>query len=263
MKFLLVSTQNVERIFDATKAIEKRLTDSEIMGMGLIFGRPGLGKSMAMKAYHVRSAKFGRVKTVLVRAMAHWTVSSMLKDLLKELNQSPNAYRKDAMFDQIADTLKAEPAVIIIDEIDSIAGKREMIGMLKDIHDVTQSAVLMVGEERVDALLQRYQSFYNRMNRAAVVQVANHSADDVQQVIQQRCEVAVSPEVCEAIHVETGGRSMRSVLDRIREIEAFARNNDCKSVGVAEYKRAMRVEPALKVIAMALKEVARAEDSNA
>jgi Cdc6-like AAA superfamily ATPase len=240
MKYVLVSTQNVQRIFDATKAIEKRLQDSEIMGMGLIFGRPGLGKTMTLDAYHARSHKLGRVRTVFVRAMSHWTETSMLKDVLKEMGQSPNAYRKDAMFDQLRDALKAEPAIIIMDEVDAIAGNRRMIGMLKDMHDVTGCGFLMVGEERVDALLQRYQSFYNRMNRGAVVQVTNHSADDVRLVIQQRCDVEVAPEVCDAIHAETGGRSIRSVIDKIRELEAFARNNDCKRIGAAEYRKVSR-----------------------
>jgi hypothetical protein len=217
--------------------LEARLSDQEIMGMGLIFGRPGLGKSMALDAYHARSAKAKRIRTVKVRAMAHWTEASMLRALLEAVGQEPRAYRKDLMFDQLRETLSHEPAIILIDEIDSIAGKREMIATLKDIHDVTGCGILMIGEERVDGLLRRYESFYNRMNRGALVHLENHSESDVSEVVAQRCDVEVAPEVCAEIYAATGGRSMRSVVDAIRDIEGFARANDCRRIGMAEYRK--------------------------
>jgi len=236
MKNVLASTQNVLRFMDAAKALEARLTDDQIMGMGLVFGKPGLGKTMALDAYYIRNHKAGRVRTVKVRAMAHWTEASMLKSLLVAVGQAPDRYRKDAMFDQLVEALRGDPAIFLIDEIDAIAGSRSMIAMLKDIHDVTGSAILMIGEERVDALLKRYESFYNRMNLGALAHLGNHSVADVQLCVEQRCDVEVSPDVCAEIHAETGGRSMRSVVDRIRDIEAFARANGVNGVGMAEYR---------------------------
>ena len=121
MKYVLVATSNVQRFMDATKALEARLSDAEIMGMGLVYGRPGLGKTMAMDVYHSRARKKGVLNVVKLRAMAHWTEASMMKDLLHALGRSPRQYRKDVMFDRMTEALRPDPALFLIDEIDAIA----------------------------------------------------------------------------------------------------------------------------------------------
>jgi Cdc6-like AAA superfamily ATPase len=246
MKFELVSTRNVERMFEALNALEARLSDPQIMGMGLIYGRPGLGKSMATDMYVVRRKKKG-LRAVKVRAMAHWSETSMIKDILKALGPEPRAYRTDIMMEQIAETLKEEKAVIIIDEMDAIAGSRKMIAILKDIHDVTESAIMMIGEERVDGLLRRYESFYNRMNISAVVHVASHREEDVKSVIDTRSECPVEPDVCAEIYALTGGKSMRSVVDKIREMEAYADMNGLDRFSLTDYRR-MNGKPFMEAV---------------
>jgi len=160
----------------------------------------------------------------------------MMKDLLHALGRSPRQYRKDVMFDRMTEALRPDPALFLIDEIDAIAESRRMIAMLKDLHDVTGSAILLIGEERVNGLLRRFEAFYNRMNAAALVHMQDHTMEDVAAVIRRRCEVEVAPEVCAEIH-RAIGRSMRSVIDRIRDMEAFARANDIGRIGPAEYRR--------------------------
>jgi hypothetical protein len=123
-----------------------------------------------------------------------------------------------------------------MDEVDAIAGHRKLIAMLKDVHDVTGSAILLIGEERVDGLLRRFESFYNRVNTAALVHVGNHTPEDVQAVIQQRCEFPVEPDVCREIFDTTGGKSMRTVIDRIREMETYARANGVQRITKTEYR---------------------------
>jgi len=237
MKFELASTRNIDRFMDAVKALEGRLADTEKMGLGLVYGEPGLGKTLAMEVYHARSKKAGRIRTVMVRALDIWTQSSMLKDILGALGCAPLAYRKDIMFDQIRDELRGKPAIFLIDEIDKIAGSRSMLGILKDIHDVTGSSILMIGEERVNDLLTRFHSFYNRMNRSAVVKLKDHTQEDVGRVIEQRCEVPVETAVVRAIHQEVGGKSMRSVLDRISDMEQFSQTNCLKAITLGDYNQ--------------------------
>jgi Cdc6-like AAA superfamily ATPase len=236
MKHRMVPTSNVERFFAAAHALEGRLSDPEVMGLGLVYGKPGLGKSMALEAYHSGQKRGGRVRTVPVLAMAHWSISSMLLALLRAVGQEPTRYRSDAMFDELADSLISRPAVLLVDEIDDIAGHRVMIHTLKKIHDVTGSAVLMIGEERVDGLLRRFESFYSRFNRSAIVHLTHHTAEDIKNVVEQRCEVFVEGEVCTALYEESGGKSMRSVIDRIREIEAWCATNRVKQFTLKEWR---------------------------
>jgi len=122
-----------------------------------------------------------------------------------------------------------------------------MIATLKDIHDVTQSAVLMIGEERVDGLLKRFESFYNRFNQSAVVHLIQYTIEDVMLVVQQRCELPVEDKVCTALFEQSGGRSMRTVIDRVREIEAWAMTNSIKQFTFQEW-RAMTGRRALRQV---------------
>ena len=244
MKYVLVSTNNVRRYMAAAEALEMRLTDREVMGMGLVYGRPGLGKTMWLEYYKSQMAKReGHVRAFLVRALEIWTEASMLKDLLAAIGQTPRQYRKDAMFDQLIEDLTNLPAIFIIDEIDSIAESRRLIAVLKDLNDITGSAILMVGEQRVDGLLRRYEAFYNRLNTSAIVNVSGHSAADVEAVITQRCDVAVDADVCREIY-DAVGKSMRSVIDQIRAMERISRNNGWKRVGLAEYRVMGHQKPA-------------------
>ena len=260
MRYTLVSTTNVERFFAAANAVEARLSDREIMGLGLVYGRPGLGKSMALEAYHAGQKRANRVRTVAVRALAHWSVSSMLESLLRAAGYEPMIYRRNVMFDQLAEDLTRHPALLLVDEVDAIAGHRPMMSILKDIHDVTQSAVLMIGEERVDGLLRRFESFYNRFNSSALVHLTHHTADDVRNIVQARCELPVQDEVCEALYKESGGKSMRSVIDRIREIEAWCATNGIKEFGLKEWARitSRRVVREAKPLTHAVREVGNA-----
>jgi Cdc6-like AAA superfamily ATPase len=237
MRFELVSTRNVRRILDALTALEKRLTDAEVAGMGLVYGRPGLGKPVTVTKYHATSSAEGRIRTVFVRALAHWNESGLLRGLLEALGHYPKSNRKDAMFDRIIDELNQKQAIFLIDEVDSLASSRQMIAILKDIHDLSRSAFLLIGEDRVDGILRRYGSFYNRIHRSTLAQLEDHSAGDVHAVIKVRCEIAVDTGVCSEIHKLTGGKSMRSVLDQVRDMEWYAKTNGLKRITIEDFRR--------------------------
>lgn len=236
MRKEIASTENTRRIQKALSNLETRLKDPEIMGLGLIYGQPGLGKTMTVERYCVQAYRQERVLVAWVRAKGIWTEASMLHDILEALGIAARKYRKDVMLREIIDALNTEPAMILIDEIDAIAEKKDLVRILKDIHDMTSCAIAMIGEERVEGLLRRYQSFYNRLNLDALVYLTGHTADDVTKVIRKRCDVAVAQEVCDEIHRSVGKKSMRSVIDRIREIEAFAATNSIKQFGMADYQ---------------------------
>ena len=105
---------------------------------------------------------------------------------------------------------------------------------------MTGSAVLMVGEERSDGLLRRHESLYNRINHSALVHLTGHTARDVHAVIAERCDVAVDPAVCSEIHATIGKVSMRSVIERIRDIEAYAMTNDIEQFKLSDYRQMLR-----------------------
>lgn len=240
MKNVLVPTRNTRGFFEVCKALEGRLSDYEVVGLGLVYGNPGLGKTMALEAYHARCRATGNILTYKVRAMSFWTDQrTVLRGLLDAMGVDPHKSTKDFMFDTVCEQLATRPAIFLLDEVDSIAESRRVMALLKDIHDVAGAAILMVGEERVDKILRRYMSFYNRINGAALCRMQENTEEDVTAVVTHRCEFAVAPEVCGLICQELG-RSLRSVIDRIRDIEAFARVNNVSVIGLREYRQLTR-----------------------
>lgn len=237
MKKDLVSTTNTVRIMEATGAIEQRRHDTEISGIALVFGQPGLGKTHTLRKYHVDKRMDQSVRSLWTRASVTWTESGMLRALLKAMGMLPEVYRKDVMREQLIDALRQRFSVFIVDEMDAIAESRKLISLLKEIHDESGCSFVLIGEERVDALIKRYTSFYNRINDSARVHLSGHTAEDVANVVRVRCEWPVDPEVCREIHRRFGSKSMRSVIDTIRKLESFARTNPVKMIGMTEYRR--------------------------
>ena len=243
MKHLLVHTENALRIWAAGMALEESLMQDDVRGLGLVYGAPGLGKTMAVEEYNVRTNKEGRHTAILVRALAIWTETSMLKDLLAACGKSAGVYRKDVFYDELKKHLQ-DPVIFIIDQIDAIAEKRAMVTILQDIHDQTRSPILMVGEDRVDGILRRHTAFHSRINTSAIVRVSYPNEGDVKAMVDQRCDFPVAPEVSHEIF-RMVGRSMRHVVDMIRALEMVARANDLTKIGISELRMAMDIRPAL------------------
>jgi len=238
MKNLLASTNNVKRFLAACQALEARLSDDSIVGLGLVYGRPGLGKTLTMTHYHSLSARKGLIQTYMVRALSIWTETSMLKDLLLAVGQAPSVYRKDVCYAELQERLRQRPAVFLIDQIDAVAEKRTMVSILHDLHDNTSTAFLMIGEDRVDGILRRYTAFYSRINTSALVRMGDPTLEDVQEVIEKRCDYPVAPEVVVEVH-RMVGQSMRLVVDMIRSLEWVARMNQRDRIGMAELRKVL------------------------
>lgn len=240
MKNVLVSTENVQRILSATKALELRMGDPEIAGLGLITGDPGLGKTLAAKHYTAQAARRNRFPAVYIRALAVWTPASMLKSFLRELGREPDSYRTDLMFDTIIEHLERKPTFFLVDEADSFAGITQLVRIIKDIHDMTSCVFLLIGESRVQRILARYTSFFNRINTSAIVELGAFSAGDIEAVIHGRSEITITQPVCDAISTTFSG-SMRSIIDTIRGLELWGRANDRKEIALSDYKQALGI----------------------
>lgn len=239
MKNVFVSTGHVNRFARAAAVLEQRFTDKEVMGIGFIQGSPGKGKTRWMRHYDAMSRKQGQVRTVAVMAKGIWTPTSMLKDLNAAVGGATQSYRKDALFDELERCLRDHPAMILIDEADVVAESKDMVRILKNIHDLTQSAILLFGELGLKSLLKRFHSFFNRINTDAIITAGDNTEEDVAALIKARCEVPVERDVCKAVFEDGGNFSLRTVVDQVRAMERLAENNNIQTVTLREY-RALR-----------------------
>jgi chromosomal replication initiation ATPase DnaA len=241
MKNELVSTENVRRCQAAAAELEGRFEDRELIGLGLIHGRPGLGKTTWLRYHKAQMVrKENGIQVGFVRALAIWSEASMLKDLLGALGTLPIKYRKAEMYDQLLDILEQSPTEILIDEIHQIAGSAGMMGIIKDLHDMTGCVVIMAGELRTDGLLRRHESFHDRLNAGAIITLREHTPDDMTAIVKGRCELEVEPEVCRAI-CGGRGRTVRQLLRQIREIESYGRASGIKRFTMKDFRHMGRL----------------------
>jgi hypothetical protein len=84
--------------------------------------------------------------------------------------------------------------------------------------------IALVGEVSLERLLKRDDSCMDRVNHNAIVDIHPHSADEVAQIVRERCEHPVSVDVGHAIHNELSqinSDSVRAVEDWIEGIEQY------------------------------------------
>lgn len=138
--------------------------------IGVLYGFSGYGKTTA--ASFARNMKDG----IYVAARSVWREKSLLQKLAEELGISQPGRTAASLLDQLIVTLNAEPRALIIDEMDHLV-RKQVVEVIRDIHDHTPSPILLVGMEQLPAKLKEWEQFDNRVLVATAAQPA--SAEDV------------------------------------------------------------------------------------
>jgi len=156
----LIQTVNVIR---AQQCIDFLLTrpKQEIVGLGMLYGKPGLGKT----TFATRTA-FRNGYTYL-RLEATSTPKTFAKELLSNLYRSygygdyiPHG-STNTLFKQCVQVLcEQQDVVIIIDEIDYAFRYYQLLGSIRDLADETLAVILLIGMQEAKDKLSRIDSHY-------------------------------------------------------------------------------------------------------
>ncbi len=141
------------------RAVMEQLTTrtASLPGIGVFYGHPGMGKSMACAAAH--SAHRG---SVYIEVRDHFTKKSFLEAILADMAIKPER-TAGMMFDQACDELLRSRRPLIVDMADYLV-KRHLVDTLLDLYEGSGAPVLLVGEEMFPAKLQREsERFYDRV----------------------------------------------------------------------------------------------------
>ncbi|WP_289145049.1 ATP-binding protein [uncultured Sphingobium sp.] len=176
-------------------AIECQEAGADSPRMGLFYGYSGYGKTIAASFVTARTG------AVYVAAQSVWSQRSLLEAIAEELGITRLEKTAPKILRQIVDQLNHEPRTLIIDETDHLVNKRS-VEIIRDIHDSTQIAILMIGEEALPAKLKEWERFDNRILIATPAQPASIAdayklrdhyctrvrvADDLAELFQARC----------------------------------------------------------------------------
>lgn len=134
--------------------------------MGLLYGFSGYGKTVAAA---FTSARTG---AIYVQAQSIWTVRSLLEAIAAELGIARIEKTSPRILAQIIEQLNRTPVDIIIDEMDHLV-RRGFVEIIRDIHDGTRIAILLIGEESLPSKLKTWERFDNRILVATAAQPAS------------------------------------------------------------------------------------------
>lgn len=217
MKRTFAITKNVERFTAGIEAIETPIKGR--VGMGLLFGEPGTGKTEMTQKYAADN------DYPYIRATDIMSRRSLLARIVGELGEAP-AFRADELFNQAVEQLLDRPRTLIIDEVDYLC-RGGMVEVLRDLNDITNVPILLVGMHQVDKKLKRFRHLWDRFS--AVIRFRTFDLADVEKLAKQICEVDITPEGIKFIHDRGFGKFRRTMVWFARA-ERIARVNKLEQV---------------------------------
>lgn len=197
-------TSNIGLIHTTMEALTER--SAGLPGIGTFYGPSGLGKSFGT-SYASHPAGFNGIY-VCCRSIE--TKKSFAELICKSIGIQARG-NVPAIFDEIVQVLVASNRPLIVDEVDYIVDSRTL-EFIRDLHDASGAAVLLIGEEHLPAKLKKHERFDNRV---LVWQPAVRCtpADFDHLAKQYVGDIEIAPELKKRVLNETNGITRRVVVN--------------------------------------------------
>lgn len=217
MKQTFAITKNVKMFLAGADTVEKDIKGR--VGMGLVYGEPGTGKTeMAIKFAADNDLPYIRATDIMSRR-------TLLSKIVAELGEAP-AFRSDDLFNQAVEILLETPRTLIVDEVDYLC-RGGMVEVLRDLNDITNNAIIMVGMHQVDKKLKRFRHLWDRFSAVVRFQVFDEA--DIAGLAEQICEVPISKDGVKYI-LDRGAGKFRRTMVWFSRAERMARLSNLDEV---------------------------------
>ncbi|PCJ57876.1 MAG: hypothetical protein COA65_09025 [Rhodospirillaceae bacterium] len=225
MRPKFVKTANVDRFLAAAASLDDRgAPEASII---MVQGNAGHGKSRAGQWWAVQhDAVFLRLKAA---ATPHW----VLTDLVTELGEAAPAHSCEGLFAQATGMLAKNPRPIIVDEVENAFNDIKTLESIRDISDLVEIPLVLLGREWVWSKLRTKPQFRTRIGARADFLPA--TMKDVQLCFDELCEVPVTPEVIEQVFRESEGH-IRDIVKAIANVERIGKRNKGQQVALDHIK---------------------------
>lgn len=196
----------------ASQALERAIGRApNLPGVVTLHGPSGYGKTMSA-AYCAN-----RWNGIYVECRSFFTAKSLMLAILREAGIVP-ARTLAEMLDQINDELLSSARPLIVDEVDHIV-ETKALQLLRDIHDASKCALMLIGEEWLPRKLAHTERFHNRV---LVWQPAAPATEaDARQLARFYCNgVEIADDLLKKIHGASRAVARRICvnLDEAREV---------------------------------------------
>jgi DNA transposition AAA+ family ATPase len=202
-------------------------TKTENVGLGLLYGRAGLGKTR----WASRTAQDNGY--VYLRLESNITGKDFLRNLLYKLVEKTMPYyvpqgTQNELYNQILDILYREfDSVIIIDEVDYGFSNEKILASIRDLADQSLATFVLVGMERAKEKLAKMNAYYfDRCN--AFFEFKALSYDDADKILKELCDIKVDAEITKYIHQRCNGtmRILNKYIDAVERIGKKMKKNE-------------------------------------
>lgn len=231
MRKHFVETENVQRFFQALKALEKR--GAEECSLMVVDGAPGLGKTTALEWWAAQN------NLIFLRALKEWSPQWFLSDLLGKLRVSPQhsfqrRYRQaiEALSTrQYQADIAKKPFAVVVDEADHISRNARIIETIRDFSDNTGLVFVLVGMGKIRDNLTAFPQVASRISRYVRFEPASRA--DVRALADGLCETPVADDVVGFVHQASGGYN-REIKEALARVEQQGRRNGGQPVKLAD-----------------------------
>ena len=140
-------------------ALEALMTrHANVAGMGVLYGPPGRGKSMAA------GAMVAQYRAYYVQVRRVWSVKVVLQKVLLEMGvAAPNKATTADLLDLITAQLAKSSRPLILDEADYLIRSDSLIETVRDIYEGSKKPVLLVGTDELRVGLRRWKQMHSRV----------------------------------------------------------------------------------------------------
>lgn len=223
--------KNVKRAQQTLQTLLSR-PRSEMVGLGLIYGAPGLGKTRFAKRTAFTQGY------VYMQLEATMNQRAFLKALLRTLQTfysvpAPIKGSRHVLYEEVRDLLLSAPdTVIFIDEIDYAFRDKLLLGTIRDLVDTTPVTIMLFGMQGAyHSLLKANAHYFDRCN--AFYEFEALEIEDIKLICKDVSEVEMSAEVVKWIHESSRG-TIRKIIKNIHYFEQVAKAKDLKRVTAGE-----------------------------
>jgi DNA transposition AAA+ family ATPase len=214
---------NVAACMRALEIAMKR--HQHLPGIVAFYGHSGWGKtvSAAYAANHYRA--------YYVEVKSSWHKKALLQAILVEMGVAPRGTVPE-LTDQVAEHLVLSGRPLIIDEFDALVN-RNLVEIVRDIYETSNAPILIIGEERLEVNLRRWERFHNRVLDWVPAQPA--SLADAKHLRTLYCQRAkVTDDLLARIH-EVTRANVRRICINLERAQELASQEHWKEIDLAKW----------------------------
>lgn len=197
---------------------------AHLPGMGAFHGYSGLGKTFA--------AVYGAncFNAHYVECGVTWTQKKFCQRVLQELGVAQPRGTVADMADKLIELLSMSGRPLIIDEFDHLVS-RSAVELVREIHDKSGAAIILIGEEMLEAKLKPFERFHNRVMDWKAAQFSD--IEDARHIARLFAPgVSIADALLERVVEESKGQ-VRRIAVNVERVREKAATKGAKAIDLA------------------------------